>query len=125
MAVPGSDPEITFISGVTSGAKVAATSFATWSGDDPATYNPAQSAATKWGSTILSTSGTPGGNVTYWFDTASNWTPVEQSAFVSALALWSAVANITFSLAADAASTNFTFIRNSDGTAFQSFPNLV
>lgn len=121
------DPEVTFISGVTSDAKVAATSFGTWdyAGDHtPATYDPNYAFyATKWGDTTLSVSGTPGGNVTYWFDAASNWTIVEQDAFVSGLALWSAVADITFSPAAAVASTDFTFIRGTDGSAYQNFPN--
>ena len=98
------NPEVTFISGVTSAAKVAATSYGNWSyagGNTPATYDDHFAwYATKWGSTTLSTSGTPGGTVTYWFDTASNWSMTEQDAFVSGLALWSAVADITFSAAA-------------------------
>jgi serralysin len=120
------EDEVAFISGVTSDAVVAATSYGTWSHageNNPATYDPDYAwYATKWGDTTLSTSGTPGGNVTYWFDTASNWATPEQDAFVSALALWSAVADITFSPAADAASTDFTFIRGDDGS-FQQFPN--
>ena len=125
MAIPGSDPDITFISKITSAATVAATSFGTWNDDIPATYNPVSSNATKWGSTTLSASGTAGGNVTYWFDATSSWTMAEQNGFISGLALWSAVANITFSLAADAASANFSFIRGSDGSAFQTFPNAT
>src|SRR5262245_58285415 len=121
------NPEVTFISGVTSDAKVAATSYGTWSyagGNTPATYDDHFAwYATKWGSTTLSTSGTPGGTVTYWFDTASNWSMTEQDAFVSGLALWSAVADITFSAAADAASTDVTFVRGADGSAYQQFPN--
>src|SRR5262245_34735741 len=120
------DPEVTFISGVTSAAKVAATSYHTWEyagALTPATYDPNYAYATKWGDTTLSTSGTPGGNVTYWFDTASNWSTSEQDAFVSGLALWSAVADITFSPAAHAASTDFTFIRGNDGSAYTYFPN--
>src|SRR5438132_244728 len=98
-AIPvGAGPEITFISGVTSTAKVAATSFGSWNGNDPATYSATQSYATKWGNTTLSASGTPGGNVTYWFDVSSNWTTTESNALASGLALWSGVANITFSL---------------------------
>jgi Ca2+-binding RTX toxin-like protein len=120
------EDEVAFISGVTSDAVVAATSYGTWSHageNNPATYDPDYAwYATKWGDTILSTSGTPGGNVTYWFDTTSNWSIAEQDAFVSGLALWSAVADITFSPAADAASTDFTFIRGNDGS-FQQFPN--
>jgi serralysin len=120
------EDEVAFIFGVTSDAVVAATSYGTWSHageNNPATYDPDYAwYATKWGDTILSTSGTPGGNVKYWFDTTSNWSIAEQDAFVSGLALWSAVADITFSPAADAASTDFTFIRGDDGS-FQQFPN--
>ena len=65
-----SEPEIAFISAVTSSATVAATSYGAWyaagAHHDP-TYDPTSSYATKWGSTTLSTSGTPGGDVTYWF----------------------------------------------------------
>ena len=43
-----------------------------WRASHP-TYDPTNSYATKWGSTTLLTSGTPGGNVSYWFDTASAW----------------------------------------------------
>ena len=63
MTIPnGSDAEITFISGVTSSATVAQTSFGSWDangGKNPATYNSIFSWVTKWGSTALSTSGTP------------------------------------------------------------------
>ena len=50
---------------------MAGTSFWTWNGNNPATYSSTTSSAAKWGS---STPGTSGGSVTYWFDTASNWT---------------------------------------------------
>src|SRR5712671_3915439 len=52
----GSDAEITFLSGVTLTAKVAAVSFGSWNGDSPATYDSQLAFATKWGSTSLSTS---------------------------------------------------------------------
>jgi hypothetical protein len=71
-----SQAEIAFISGVTSSNKVAATSFWTWNGNSPATYSGTSDAA-KWGS---STPGTSGGNVTYWFNTASAWTAGEKAA---------------------------------------------
>ena len=102
---PGAAAEVAFISGVTSSNQVAATSFWTWNGDKPATYSATTSSAVKWGSSP--TPGTSGGTVTYWFDLASNWTTTEQNALVSGLALWSAEANISFSLAANAASANF------------------
>src|SRR4051794_2921016 len=80
-----SEPEIAFISAVTSSATVAATSYGAWyaagAHHDP-TYDPTSSYATKWGSTTLSTSGTPGGDVTYWFDATSAWSASEQAAWV-------------------------------------------
>src|SRR5262245_61799594 len=94
----GSDAEIAFLSGVTSSNTVAATSFWTWNfNNNPATYNSSTSYAAKWGN---ATPGTSGDTVSYWFDTASNWTTTEQTALTSGLALWSAEANIAFSLAA-------------------------
>src|SRR5262245_46453773 len=114
-AIPaGSDAEISFIGGVTASAQVAATSFETWNGNNPATYSNTSFVA-KWGSTTI---GTAGGNVRYWFDTSSNWTSTEQSALISGLGMWSAEANISFSLAANATSANFTFKRGSDRHAF-------
>src|SRR5512139_3256135 len=95
------DPEIAFISRVASNATVAAISYCSWSAfSSPppilAQYNSSYALATKWGSTILSTSGTPGGLVTYRFDPASDWSASEKDAWVAALALWSAEVNITF-----------------------------
>ena len=129
-----SEPEIAFISAVTSSATVAATSYGAWyaagAHHDP-TYDPTSSYATKWGSTTLSTSGTPGGDVTYWFDATSAWSASEQAAWVSGLALWSAEANITFTLAADAGAANFIIYRQphepggDSGTAYTEFPNQV
>lgn len=117
---PNSDPEITFISGVNSSLKVAGTAFATWNGNDPATYS-GSSDASKWGSL---TPGTSGGTVTYWFQASSNWTTAEQNALLSGLALWSAEVNITFVQAANAGAANLTFERGAAGSgAFTSFPN--
>ena len=97
-----------------------ATSFWTWNGwpvqTIPATYSSTSDAA-KWGST---TPGTPGGTVTYWFDVTSTWTATEKAALESGLALWSAVANINFSLASSAATANFIFYEDSDGSAYES-----
>src|SRR5262249_52567765 len=108
-AIPpaGSDAEVAFLSGVTSSNKVAATSFWTWNGNKPATYSSISDAA-KWGS---ATPGTSGGTVTYWFDTASAWSNTEKNTLASGLALWSAEANISFSLASSAAIANFIFYR--------------
>jgi Peptidase M10 serralysin C terminal len=113
---PGAAAEVAFISGVTSSNQVAATSFWTWDGHKPAPYRTTSGAA-KWGPSP--TPGTSGGTVTYWFDAASHWTPTEQNALISGLALWSAEANISFSLVANAASANFIFYRGTDGSAFE------
>jgi hypothetical protein len=99
----GSAPEIAFLSGVTSATTIASNSFWTWVNN----YNGTSDAA-KWGSPLP---GTAGGTVTYFFNTASNWTGAEQTALASGLALWSAVANIAFAPAASAASANFIFYR--------------
>lgn len=53
-------------------------------------------------------------------DAASNWTGVERSAWQGGMALWSAVANVSFTEAASASTANFTIIRGNDG-AFQQF----
>src|SRR4051812_36665035 len=107
----GSDTEVTFLSGMTSGGLVAGTSFGSWvAAGAPGTpgYSSTFSWTTKWGPP---TAGAGGGTVTYWFDTASNWTTTEQNAFLAGLALWSAEANIQFAAAASAASASFAFTR--------------
>lgn len=115
----GADPEVTFISGITSASRLAGTAFATWKRDNPATYSTTTSYEVKWGST---TPGTSGGTVTYFFDTASNWSTTEKNAISAGLALWSAEANISFSLASSAASANQIFYRDAGSkTAYQSF----
>ena len=69
---PGLESEVTFISGVTSDATVAATSFGAWTAFEPypsipAQYNPYYSNTTKWGDPTLLLAGTPA-VVTYQFD---------------------------------------------------------
>ena len=136
------DPEIAFISRVASNATVAAISYGSWSAFSTpppilAQYNSSYAFATKWGSTVLSTSGTPGGLVTYRFDPASDWSAPEKDAWVAALALWQAEINITFVEGGPGA--NLTFYRqpnplNADWNhvkegqttgagSFQSFPD--
>src|SRR5262249_6596863 len=122
----GSDPTITFLSGVTVDASVAPFSFGSWAAagspvppppadasvpPPPIAYHRTLSFTTKWGDTNLLPGGTPGGDVSFWFDTASNWNPTEREQWLSALDLWSAVANITFTEAPDAASAAFTLFR--------------
>ena len=100
---PGREAEVTFISGVTADATVAATSFGAWFAfepypSNPAQYNPYYSNTTKWGDPTLQLAGTPA-VVTYQFDTDSKWSNDEKGAWGAALALWSAEVAITFTLA--------------------------
>ena len=122
-APPGSDPTITFLSGVTSTATVAAISFGTWTKQllNPPQYDPAFSFLMKWGSTVLQSGGTPGGNVTYFVDPAWDATAIDQLS--SALNLWSAVANITFTQVQGAA--DFSIIKSAQNGTFASPPPLA
>ena len=99
---PGREAEVTFISGVTADATVAATSFGAWFAFEPypsipAQYNPYYSKTTKWGDPTLQLAGTPA-VVTYQFDTDSKWSTTEKNAWGATLALWSAEVAITFTL---------------------------
>ena len=114
---PAYDSEVTFLAGVDENNKVAPTSYFTWNDDTPATYGTS-STAIKWGS---STPGTSGGNVTYSFQASSNWTSDEQTVWETGFGLWAAVANITFSEAADPSTANITIVRGTDSEAFASF----
>ena len=99
---PGREAEVTFISGVTADAKVAATSFGAWFAIEPPTnpaqYNPYYSKTTKLGDPTLQLAGTPA-VVTYQFGTDPNWWDDEKGAWGAALGLWSAEVAITFTLA--------------------------
>lgn len=70
-----------------------------------ATYSGTGSAK-KWGT---ATSLTTGGTVTYSFDSGSNWTAAEQNTFKASLALWSDIADISFSQVADASTAQLVF----------------
>ena len=114
---PAYDSEITFLTGVSADGKIAPISYSTWNDDDPASYGTT-STAIKWGD---STPGTAGGNVTYSFQAASNWTTDEQIVWRAEFELWSAYANITFSETSDPSTANITLVRGTDGTAYASF----
>lgn len=104
--------EITYITGVSSTGIMAGQSYWTWNFDSPATYSAGSNGTAKFG---IGTAGT-GATISYGFDTASAWTTVEQSAFSSTAALWSAVANVTF-VKADPLAAQVLISRASDGTA--------
>ncbi len=111
------ESEVTFITGVDDAGKVAPTTYYTYAEDRPPTYNTT-SEAIKWGD---ATPGTAGGTVKYWFDPAAGWSNTEKTVWDGAFAFWSGLANITFSLADDAAAANVTLKRNTAGTAEANF----
>src|SRR6478735_7764707 len=72
------DPTVAFLSGVTADATIAAISYSSWENagnTDPPTYSGDLSDVIKFGGLALSPSGTPGGDVAYWFDPASTGAP--------------------------------------------------
>lgn len=105
------EQEVTYLSGITASGTLASQSFWTWNEDDPATYDSGENFTAKFGAGIAGT----GATITYSFDTASNWTAVERAAFSATAALWSAVANVTFTEAPGSARVLLT--RGTDGNA--------
>ncbi|MFO1083849.1 MAG: M10 family metallopeptidase C-terminal domain-containing protein [Reyranellaceae bacterium] len=107
----GAEPQVAFISGVTDAQKLATTSFATWRRNTPATFEPSVAREMKWGSAAI---GSSGGTVAYWFDGAAQWTAAEQGAIGASLALWSALADVSFTLAPSEQAANQVFFRAAD-----------
>lgn len=102
--------EVTYISGLEADGTVASTSFATWAQSlDESHY----SYEAKWGA---GTAGT-GASVTVSFDPGSHWNATEQAMLTSAMHLWSAVANINFTVVNDGSTGQVTLTRGSDGEA--------
>jgi len=86
-AVPVSsdfEREVTFITGVNADGTISNTSY--WG----ATSDTAQ----KWGTPTAGT----GASITYTFDVASAFTDTEKQTFITAMDMWEAVADVTFSL---------------------------
>mgnify|MGYP000415028293 CR=1 FL=1 len=98
------ESQLTYLTGIDANGLLAAQSFWTWNSDSPATYSSSPNYTAKFG---------PG---SYAFDTASNWSAVEQQAFLQTAALWSAVANIRF-VAATPGTADILIGRGSDGSA--------
>jgi Ca2+-binding RTX toxin-like protein len=111
------ETEVTFLSGVNDANQAAATSYYTYTGNVPPTYGPTSNAI-KWGD---ATPGTGGGTVKYWFDAAANWNNTEKTIWEGAFAQWSGIANISFSLADDAAAANITIQRLPNKQAYANF----
>jgi len=102
--------EVTYISGVAADGTMASDSFAVWSQKDNHDTFPYTA---KWGAGIAGT----GGQATVSFDPGSHWTPTEQAMLTSAMHLWTAVANINFTILADGSTGDVTITRSSDGEA--------
>ncbi|WP_238185256.1 FG-GAP-like repeat-containing protein, partial [Methylobacterium trifolii] len=71
--------------------------------------------ANKWGP---STAGT-GATISYFFDSTSAFTATEQTTVLRAFAMWSSVANVTFTAAGSSAAANVLLQRGSDGRAYE------
>ena len=100
--------EVTYISGVNADGTAASDSYAAWA------HTSSYLAYTaKWGT---GTAGT-GANVTVSFDPGSHWSAAEQAQLTSAMHLWSAVANINFTILTDGSAGQVTVSRGSDGQA--------
>jgi hypothetical protein len=112
---PTLQDEVAFISGVKADGTLTQYSYWGWNGNTPPTYNTAYVKAAKFGA---NTAGTSGGTVTYYFDPGSNWSASEQFQLSSGLALWAAVANISFVQTTDSSKAKITFRRGSDGGAY-------
>lgn len=110
---PDQQTEITFLSGITAQGNNAPISFWTWNRDTPATYSTYLTYEAKWGA---AKAGTPG-SMAVAFDPQSNWTATEQNAFIAAMHLWSAEANVTFNIVGFPGAADVTISRSADGKA--------
>lgn len=106
------ESEIVAVGGVDENGQVAAVSYATWRDYTPYPAIPPLYGDTaevfKWGDPTPGT----GATISYWFNTASNWTDDEKAAFVGAMALWSAVANVTMVAVDDPNAADFQIRRD-------------
>ncbi len=106
-----------FLTGVDASGRLNTLTYWRWAQDIPATYTysglASDGSAHKWGGGAAGTAGT----VRYYFDPGSNWSAAEQTAFKSAMALWSAVANVTFTRVDTLAAANTVYYRQSSTTS--------
>ena len=119
MATSSLEAEIAFFSGVAQDGTVADVAYQTWrtSPGYPALPPPygSTSEAVKWGPKEAGT----GAEVSYYF--SPGWDGDEITALKAGLALWSAVANITFRESTEPATANFWINKTTSGGANQDF----
>jgi hypothetical protein len=109
--MPNLEDEVAYISGLNANGSLATTSYGA--------YDTGSPTAVKWFATPGdNVAGTAGGTVHYYFDPGSNWTASEKQVFTDGLALWSAIANISFTLTTDFTAADVDFLRGNDGNAF-------
>ena len=101
------DPEASYISGVTASGKVAATSY--WLDNN--------SNAHRWTTAGNSAGPSSSGTLTLTYAFGSNFSATEMATFKESLALWSAVANVTFVAATAGHATDIDLVRGNDGQA--------
>ena len=104
---------VDFLTGVDSSGRLNTVTGWRWAGDTPATYTYSDGSAHKWDGGAAGTAGT----AKYYFDPGSNWSAAEQATFKSALALWSAVADVTFTMVDTLAAADAVFYRQSSTTS--------
>lgn len=112
--------ELTYISGITDQGTVASQSFWSWNGVTPAGYSTTSHEA-KWGAPTAGT----GAAISVAFDAGSHWTNTEEAAFLSAMHLWSDVANVNFTLTSNQSSADLVISRGSDGSAQGGITRLI
>jgi hypothetical protein len=105
--------EAAYIAGVNADGTVATKAYWGWDGSTPAGYATGYTDARKWGADTAQT----GATVSYYFDTHAAWSAAETQVFRTAFALWSAVADVTFTQTASSDSPNITLFRGYDGAA--------
>ena len=102
-AAPSRADEVAYLNGVAADGTLTGDSY--W-GDSGKT-------AFKWGEATLGT----GATIRYFFNPSSGFTEVEKATFLKGMAMWSAVADVTFVEARGRLSANVIYTRGSDGGA--------
>jgi Ca2+-binding RTX toxin-like protein len=113
-SVFGQSDEVAFVAGVYADGTLPLNAYSAWNGDNPATYTGGFTDTAKWGAP---TAQTPGGAIRFFFTPSSNWSPTEKQFLSGGLAMWSDVANISFTETTNAAQAQIVFTRGSNGSA--------
>ncbi len=110
----GLSDEVAFVAGVYADGTLPLFAFSAWNDDKPATYGGGFTNTAKWGAP---TAQTPGGTIDFYFTPSSNWSATEKQFLSAGLALWSDVANISFTQTTNPGAAQIVFTRGHDGSA--------